>query len=92
MDVVSLTTLAVAPTRSTADQGMRCASPYWHWLGDRSLGEYESPGETTLQVLAGRVRLSAGDDSTEGAAGDSTTWSSHRPGTTWLRSRTPSCC
>lgn len=34
------------------------------------LGEHESPGEATLQVLAGRVRLSAGEDAWEGAAGD----------------------
>jgi quercetin dioxygenase-like cupin family protein len=36
----------------------------------RSLGEHESPGEATLQVLVGRVRLSAGEDSWEGASGD----------------------
>lgn len=34
------------------------------------LAEHESPGEATLQVLVGRVRLTAGDDSWEGAAGD----------------------
>lgn len=36
----------------------------------RSLGEHGSPGEATLHVLAGRVRLSAGDESWEGVAGD----------------------
>ncbi|GAA4379070.1 cupin domain-containing protein [Nocardioides caricicola] len=36
----------------------------------RSLGEHESPGEATLQVLRGRVRLHAGDDTWEGGAGD----------------------
>src|SRR6478752_10212198 len=36
----------------------------------RELGEHESPGEATLQVLAGRVRLTAGDDAWEGTAGD----------------------
>ena len=36
----------------------------------RSLGEHESPGEATLQVLTGRVRLVAGDESWEGADGD----------------------
>lgn len=36
----------------------------------RALGEHESPGEATLQVLAGTVRLSAGDDSWQGTAGD----------------------
>lgn len=36
----------------------------------RSLGEHESPGEATLQVLVGRVRLHAGDETWEGSAGD----------------------
>ncbi|MEV7428927.1 cupin domain-containing protein [Nocardioides sp. NPDC092400] len=36
----------------------------------RSLGEHESPGEATLQVLRGRVRLHAGDETWEGVAGD----------------------
>lgn len=36
----------------------------------RALDDHESPGEATLQVLAGRVRLQAGDDISEGAAGD----------------------
>ncbi|MCD9199092.1 cupin domain-containing protein [Aeromicrobium wangtongii] len=35
-----------------------------------SLGEHEPPGEATLQVLSGQVRLTAGDDSWDGAAGD----------------------
>lgn len=39
-------------------------------VGGRSLGEHGSPGEATLQVLVGRVRLRAGDDSVEAAAGD----------------------
>ena len=34
------------------------------------LGEHESPGEATLQVLRGRVRLTAGDEQWEGRAGD----------------------
>ena len=34
------------------------------------LAEHESPGEATLQVLAGRVRLTAGGDTWEGSAGD----------------------
>ena len=38
--------------------------------GGRSLGEHESPGEATLQVLRGRVRLHAGGDTWEGGAGD----------------------
>jgi quercetin dioxygenase-like cupin family protein len=38
--------------------------------GERELAEHESPGEATLQVLSGRVRLTAGDDAWVGAAGD----------------------
>jgi quercetin dioxygenase-like cupin family protein len=34
------------------------------------LEEHESPGEATLQVLTGRVRLVAGDASWEGSTGD----------------------
>lgn len=34
------------------------------------LAEHESPGEATLQVLAGRVRLSADATTWDGAAGD----------------------
>ena len=37
------------------------------------LGEHESPGEATLQVVRGRVALHAGDDSWEGTAGDHAT-------------------
>ena len=36
----------------------------------RRLGEHESPGEATLQVLTGRVRLHAGDEQWDGVAGD----------------------
>jgi quercetin dioxygenase-like cupin family protein len=39
-------------------------------LDGRALGEHDSPGEATLQVLRGRVRVQAGDESWEGAAGD----------------------
>lgn len=34
------------------------------------LGEHENPGEATLHVLRGRIRLSAGQVSWEGRAGD----------------------
>ncbi len=34
------------------------------------LGEHESPGEATLQVLRGHVRLSVGEDSCDGSTGD----------------------
>ena len=35
-----------------------------------SLGEHENPGEATLYVLTGRVRLVAGADAWEGRTGD----------------------
>ncbi len=38
--------------------------------GHAVLTEHENPGEATMQVLRGRVRLSAGDLSWEGRAGD----------------------
>ncbi len=34
------------------------------------LEEHDSPGDATLHVLAGRVRLESGDDAWEGSAGD----------------------
>ncbi|MGY1708437.1 cupin domain-containing protein [Geodermatophilus sp. SYSU D00758] len=36
----------------------------------RSLAEHENPGEATVLVLSGRVRLVAGDVSREGRQGD----------------------
>ena len=39
-------------------------------VSGRALGEHDSPGEATLQVLRGRVRLHAGEDAWEGGAGD----------------------
>lgn len=36
----------------------------------QSLTEHENPGEATVQVLRGRVRISSGDVSWEGAPGD----------------------
>lgn len=35
-----------------------------------TLAEHENPGEATVQVLSGRVRLDAGTDSWEGRKGD----------------------
>ena len=37
---------------------------------DHELAEHESPGEATLQVLVGRVRLTADSDAWELATGD----------------------
>lgn len=39
-------------------------------LGGRSLAEHENPGEATVHVLRGRVRLVAGADHWEGRQGD----------------------
>ena len=36
----------------------------------RRLGEHDSPGEATLQVLHGSVRLHAGDEAWDGTPGD----------------------
>ena len=49
-------------------------------VGGRSLGEHEAPGEATLQVVSGAVRLTAGR--ARGRAMPGTTWSSRRTGTT----------
>jgi quercetin dioxygenase-like cupin family protein len=38
--------------------------------GGRSLGEHESPGDASLQVLVGTVRLTADDEVWEGGEGD----------------------
>ena len=35
-----------------------------------ALGDHENPGEATVHVLTGRVRLTAGDDSWDGRSGD----------------------
>jgi len=39
-------------------------------VAGRALGEHQSPGEATLQVLLGRVILSAGPDDWDAVAGD----------------------
>ena len=36
----------------------------------RTLSEHESPGDASVQVLIGTVRLTAGDDAWEGSVGD----------------------
>ncbi|MEV8122777.1 cupin domain-containing protein [Streptomyces sp. NPDC085944] len=35
-----------------------------------TLAEHENPGEATVQILRGRVRLTSGDDSWDGRTGD----------------------
>ncbi|MDT3441386.1 MULTISPECIES: cupin domain-containing protein [unclassified Pseudofrankia] len=42
-------------------------------LANHELAEHESPGEATLQVLRGRVRLTTGHEAWSGAAGDHVT-------------------
>lgn len=39
-------------------------------VGGQSLQEHENPGEATVHVLQGRVRLAAGDVAWEGSPGD----------------------
>ena len=39
-------------------------------MSGQRLDEHENPGEATVHVLSGRVRLSAGDTSWEGSPGD----------------------
>lgn len=36
----------------------------------QALAEHDSPGEATLQVMRGRVRLTVGDDAWEGKSGE----------------------
>ncbi|QUR67136.1 cupin domain-containing protein [Mycobacterium spongiae] len=39
-------------------------------LAGQDLSEHDNPGEATLQVLQGHVRLTAGDDAWDGTTGD----------------------
>jgi quercetin dioxygenase-like cupin family protein len=39
-------------------------------VAGQRLDEHENPGEATVHVLQGRVRMSAGDDFWDGVAGD----------------------
>ena len=39
-------------------------------VGGQRLSEHENPGEATVHVLHGRVRLGAGDDRWDGSPGD----------------------
>lgn len=81
-DVVSLTQLAQELLASAREAHSGRAARTLHGKSDgalrqtmialaagHALGEHESPGEATLQVLAGRVRLGAGDESWEAPAG-----------------------
>lgn len=83
MDTVSLTTLvdeqlAAARTAGSGRSAHTVHGGHEHALrqtlialtAGSGLAEHNSPGEATLQVLRGRVRLTAAGDSAEGAAGD----------------------
>lgn len=39
-------------------------------VAGQRLNEHENPGEATVYIVHGRVRLTTGDDSCEGVAGD----------------------
>jgi quercetin dioxygenase-like cupin family protein len=54
------------------------------------LDEHDNPGEATVHVLHGRVRLSAGEIGWEGSPGVSSSCPS--AGTPSRRSKTPRCC
>lgn len=54
-------------------------------LGEHELAEHESPGEATLQVLIGRVRLTAGDEAWELGTGDLVAIPPRRHGLTALQ-------
>ena len=58
---------------------------------EHALAEHESPGEATLQVLVGRVSLTAGDDAHR-RAWPETWWRSRRFGTRWRRWNVPRSC
>lgn len=81
MDTASLTDLidvqltrarASASGRSagTVFAGQRLRQTLMVLAAGRELAEHDSPGEATLQVLRGRVRLATATDATEGAVGD----------------------
>jgi len=83
METVSLTALAdeqIAAARTSSagrsvhtiygGRGKRMRQMVVALLAGRTLGGHDNPGEATLQVLTGRVRLDAGDDSWPAGAGD----------------------
>ena len=83
MDGISLSTLAHEHLEAARSSSSARSARTIHGGHDRSLretviallaghelAEHESPGEATLQVLEGRVRLSAEDESWEGSTGD----------------------
>lgn len=61
-----------APGRAavTVFAGQRLRQTLLTLVAGRELAEHDSPGEATLQVLHGRVRLATADDAQDGSAGD----------------------
>jgi quercetin dioxygenase-like cupin family protein len=83
MEPVSLTTLANEQLAKARQTGSGRAAKSIHAGHDRvlrqtvlalvagcELAEHDSPGEATLQILQGRVRLAAGDEAWQVAAGE----------------------
>ncbi|EKT78853.1 MULTISPECIES: cupin domain-containing protein [Rhodococcus] len=83
MEKMSLTALArqqleLASTASSGRSARTIYGGHEHVLrqtlialaAGQKLDEHENPGEATVQVLHGRVRLSAGENSWEGSPGD----------------------
>jgi quercetin dioxygenase-like cupin family protein len=86
MDAISLTTLAEEQLEAARHAPSGRSSHTVHGghehalrqtlvalLADQELAEHNSPGDATLQVVSGRVRLWAGDDVWEGATGEHVT-------------------
>jgi quercetin dioxygenase-like cupin family protein len=85
MDSISLTALADELLAAAAEGSSGRAARTIHGghdrmlretviaiLAEHGLAEHESPGEATLQVLRGRVRLDSEPDTWEGSAGEHT--------------------
>jgi quercetin dioxygenase-like cupin family protein len=78
LDALAREQLDAARTNSAARSSTTVVGGHEHALRQTvvalltgaSLGEHENPGEATLHVLTGRVRLSAGEDTWEARSGD----------------------
>lgn len=78
LDALAREQLDAARTNSAARSSTTVVGGHEHALRQTvvalltgaSLGEHENPGEATLQVLTGRVRLSAGADTWDARSGD----------------------
>lgn len=70
--------LAIARTHSSGRSGRTIHGGHENHLrqtllalaAGRDLADHEAPGEATLQVIHGRVSLTAGEDTWEGGSGD----------------------